>query len=431
MFLRGQSNEHKRPVITAPQVDTDRLVAELQKLATISDCPEPPPAVTRVVFTETDLRAREYLRSLYEAAGLEVRVDPIGNTFARWVGSEPSAAAVGTGSHCDAIPHAGLYDGTVGVLGGLEAIRALKASGFRPRRSIEVVMFTSEEPTRFGVGCTGSRVMSGAMTPEQLTALTDDAGDDYDTVRQAAGFTGNLANARLPDDYYDAFIELHIEQGPELETADLPIGVVTAIAAPATVEFVVTGEGGHAGAVLMPRRKDALVATCEMVAMIEAAAKQSSSPDCVATVGRLEVHPGAINSIPSRVRFTLDLRDIDGTNRDKVLADIKTAVKRIANERDVTIESTTLNADPPATSDQRIVDSATKAAETLGLGYQRMISRAYHDSLFMARVTPMAMLFIPCRGGVSHRPDEYASPAALEAGVKTLALTLADLAGEG
>lgn len=415
--------------IIDPLVNTDRLVAELQELATISDCPEPPPAVTRVVFTETDLRAREYLRLLYEAAGLEVRVDPIGNTFARWVGSEPSAAAVGTGSHCDAIPHAGLYDGTVGVLGGLEAIRALQASGFQPRRSIEVVMFTSEEPTRFGVGCTGSRMMSGAMSPEQLTALTDDAGDNYDTVRKSAGFTGELTDARLSEGYYDAFIELHIEQGPELEAAGLPIGVVTAIAAPATAEFVVTGEGGHAGAVLMPRRKDALVATCEMVAMIEAAAKQSPSPDCVATVGRLEVHPGAINSIPSRVRFTLDLRDIDGTNRDAVLEEINTAAQRIATERGVTVESTTLNADPPATSEQRIVDSAAKAAETLGLSYQRMISRAYHDSLFMARVTPMAMLFIPCRGGVSHRPDEYASPEALEAGVKTLALTLADLAG--
>lgn len=412
-----------------PRIDFERLVGELQQLATISDCPEPPPAVTRVVFTETDLRARDYLRSLYEAAGLTVRVDAIGNTFARWEGSDPSLGAVGTGSHCDAIPHAGLYDGTVGVLGGLEAIRALMAAGFQPRRSIEVVMFTSEEPTRFGVGCTGSRLMSGAMSPADLVKLTDDDGDDYDTVRKRAGFAGGLADAKLPKGYYDAFVELHIEQGPELEGKKLAIGVVTAIAAPAQADFTVTGEGGHAGAVLMPRRRDALVATAAMVAAIDSIARASKSPDLVATVGKLEVHPGAVNSIPSRVRFTLDLRDIDGANRDAVLKQIEVEVDRIAGERGVKVEHRILNADPPAISDEKIVNAAVNAAESLGLGYQKMISRAYHDSLFMARVTPMAMIFIPCRGGVSHRPDEYSSPEAIGAGVQTLALTLASMAG--
>ena len=412
-----------------PSIDVDRLVGELQQLAAISDCPEPPPAVTRVVFTETDLRARDYLRSLYEAAGLAVRVDPIGNTFARWEGSDPSLAAVGTGSHCDAIPHSGMYDGTVGVLGGLEAIRALRAAGFQPRRSIELVMFTSEEPTRFGIGCTGSRLLSGAMSPSDLAGLTDDAGDNYDAVRKRAGFAGALTDARLPEGYYDAFVELHIEQGPELEAKNLAIGVVTAIAAPAQAEFTVTGEGGHAGAVLMPRRRDALVATAAMVSAIDQAARASKSPDLVATVGKLEVHPGAANSIPSRVRFTLDLRDIDGANRDAVLKQIEARVDRIAAERDVSVERHVLNADPPAISDERIVAAALSAAQSLGLRHQKMISRAYHDSLFMARVAPMAMIFIPCRGGVSHRPDEYASPDAIAAGVQTLALTLADLAG--
>ncbi|TWT97897.1 N-carbamoyl-L-amino acid hydrolase [Botrimarina colliarenosi] len=412
----------------APQVDVERLVGELQALAAISDCPEPPPAVTRVVFTETDLRARDYLRSLYEAAGLTVRVDPIGNTFARWHGSDPKASAVGTGSHCDAIPHAGMYDGTVGVLSGLEAIRALQASGYQPRRSIEVVMFTSEEPTRFGVGCTGSRLMSGAMSPADLAKLTDEADDDYDTVRRRAGFTGELSEVRLPGDYYDAFVELHIEQGPELEAGDLAIGAVTAIAAPAQANFTVTGEGGHAGAVLMPRRRDALVAAAEMIAAIDSIARASRSPDLVATVGKLEVHPGAVNSIPSKVTFSLDLRDIDGANRDAVLKQIEVETEQIATRREVQLEHRTLNADPPATSDPRIVDAVVQSATSLGQAHQKMISRAYHDSLFMARVAPMGMIFIPCRGGVSHRPDEYSSPEALAAGVQTLALTLAELA---
>lgn len=410
------------------QVDSQRVVRELLELAAISDCPEPPPAVTRVVFTETDLRAREHLRGLYEAAGLKVTVDPIGNTFARWEGTEPTAAAIGTGSHCDAIPHAGLYDGTVGVLGGLEAIRALQRSGYQPRRSIDVIMFTSEEPTRFGVGCTGSRLMSGALSPEGLIDLTDEAGDDYDTVRQRAGFVGELGDARLADDAYDAFVELHIEQGPELEAAGLPIGAVTAIAAPATLEFELVGEGGHAGAVLMPRRRDALAAAAEMVVAIESRAKASASPDLVATVGRMEVHPGAVNSIPSRVAFPLDLRDIDGANRDLVLGEIQRDCDRIAAERGVQITRRVLNADPPATCDPRVVSAVNAAACALGLASQEMISRAYHDSLFMARVAPVGMIFIPCRGGVSHRPDEYSSPEAIAAGVQTLALTLAELA---
>ncbi len=414
--------------LSTPAVQIDKLIEELDQLAAISDCPEPAPAVTRVVFSETDLKARAYLKSLYESAGLAVRVDPMGNTFARWQGKDPLAPVVGTGSHTDAIPHSGMFDGTVGVLGGLEAIRALQRSGFVPRRSIELVMFTSEEPTRFGVGCTGSRTLSGAMSVDALTKLTDDQEDNYDIVRTRAGFTGELSEVFLPKDYYHAFVELHIEQGPELETGNLSIGIVTAIAAPATAEFIVTGEGGHAGAVLMPRRRDALSATTEMVQTIEKLALGSKSPDLVATVGRLEVHPGAINSIPSRVAFTLDLRDIDGENRDQVLSAIQETVKLIAAKRHVTVKTRILNADPPALAAAEVIEAATQAVSILGVSSQKMISRAYHDSLFMARIAPMGMIFIPCRGGVSHRPDELSTPEQIEIGVKTLSLTLAQLA---
>ncbi len=412
---------------SSPPVDVDRLMGELHHLASISDCSEPAPAVTRVVFTETDLRAREYLRSLYEDAGLSVRVDPIGNTFARWEGADPTLPAVGTGSHTDAIPHAGMYDGTVGVLGGLEAIRSLQRMGIAPQRSIELVMFTSEEPTRFGVGCTGSRAMSGALSPGELAALEDTTGDSYDAVRLAAGFEGKLDDVKLSADHYHAFVELHIEQGPELEAVSIPIGIVTAIAAPATVEFSITGEGGHAGAVLMPKRRDALTAAAEMILRIESLALESGSADLVATVGVLEVHPGAINSIPSGVKFTLDLRDIDGANRDAVLAAIGRIADEITVQRGVSVEQRILNADPPAKADARVVEAVEKAAQTLDLKSQRMISRAYHDSLFMARIATMGMIFIPCKGGVSHRPDEYSSPEEIAAGVKTLALALAEL----
>ncbi len=243
-------------------VNADRVVAELQHLATLSACPDPPPAVTRIVFSEQDLAARQYLASLYDAARLDVRVDSVGNTFARWIGREPDLPVVGTGSHTDAIPFSGMYDGTVGVLGGLEAIRTLQASGFQPRRSIELLMFTSEEPTRFGVGCTGSRVLAGLLDETALDQLKDADGNNYNTVRNKAGFIGAISNAVLTTDYYHAWIELHIEQGPELEQKELPIGIVTAIAAPATMVVEVIGEGGHAGAVLMPLRRDALMRGC-------------------------------------------------------------------------------------------------------------------------------------------------------------------------
>lgn len=408
-------------------VDAPRVVEHLQALAAISDCSEPPPAVTRVVFSPTDLRARDYLRALYEEAGLVVRVDAIGNTFARWEGSQPELPAVGTGSHTDAIPHSGMYDGTVGVLGGLEAIITLKRSGFRPKRSIELVMFTSEEPTRFGVGCTGSRLMSGAMSTERLCELVDEAGDGYDTVRQRAGFEGALHHVTLREGHYGAWVELHIEQGPELEAKSLDIGVVTAIAAPATYAFEVTGVGGHAGAVLMPTRKDALCAAAKVVLAIEYQARKSASPDLVATVGQLIVHPGAVNSIPSQVRFTLDIRDTDMANRDYVAAEAIAWAGRIATQREVTIQHRCLNADPPAISDPAIIDAIDQACDATGASRQHMISRAYHDSLFMARIAPTAMIFIPCRGGVSHRPDEYSSPEQIAKGVSVLAHTLATL----
>jgi len=409
------------------KVDMDQLIARLQHLASISDCPDPPPAVTRVVFTDTDIRARKYLASLYEDAELSVRVDPIGNTFARWVGTDAELPAVGTGSHVDAIPFAGMYDGTVGVLGGLEAILALKRAGYKPRRSIELVMFTSEEPTRFGIGCTGSRAMAGAIPVEQLAALRDEAGDTYDQVRINAGFKGELEKIRLRDDHYHAWLELHIEQGPELELAALDIGVVTAIAAPATYNFEVIGVGGHAGAVLMPNRRDALCAASKMVLAVEYQARKNPSTDLVATVGQMHVHPGATNSIPSKVRFTLDIRDTDAANRDEVVKEILAWAERIAVQREIELHHQCLNSDPPAVCDSTIVGAVQEACQRLGLSHQLMISRAYHDSLFMARVAPIGMIFIPCRDGVSHRPDEFSSPEKIMRGVQVLAHALATL----
>jgi N-carbamoyl-L-amino-acid hydrolase len=409
------------------QVGLARLTGELEQLARFSDAE--PPAVTRVLFTEPDRRARAFLKGLFAEAGLSVREDPAGNVFARWPGAEPGLPAVGTGSHADAIPFSGRYDGTVGLLGGLEALRALRASGWRPRRSLELLLFTSEEPTRFGVGCLGSRLLSGALAPAAAAALTDAAGATFEEARRQAGCEGDLAGVRLPAGHFAAFVELHIEQGPLLERERVPIGAVTAIAAPAALRVEIEGDGGHAGAVLMPDRKDALCAAAEVVLAVEEAARSSGSPDTVATTGTCRAHPGAINSIPSRVTLEIDVRDIDLATRDRALDRIRRAIADIAARRGLRAEARFLNSDPPASAGREVLAAIESACRRLRLPYKLMVSRAYHDSLFMARVCPTGMIFIPCKDGISHRPEEHSSPEAIGRGVEVLALTLAELAG--
>jgi N-carbamoyl-L-amino-acid hydrolase len=327
-----------------------------------------------------------------------------------------------------------MYDGTVGVLGGLEAIRALKRSGLRPRRSIELVLLTSEEPTRFGIGCLGSRLISGTLDPEKADALHGaQRGAEDETlaqVRTAAGFTGPLSAVRLPRGHYHAWVELHIEQGPLLEREGLPIGIVTAIAAPAGYRFTIEGIGGHAGALLMPDRRDALCAAAELVLSVEKHTLATGAIDSVATVGTCDVYPGAVNSVPSRVTLQLDIRDTDPARRESVMQAVRRDVEAICTRRQVRIAESLVNADDPATCSPHIVEVIDDACRDYGIQPKHMVSRAYHDSLFMARIAPIAMIFIPCRAGVSHRPDEYAAPADIALGARILASALGKLASE-
>jgi ureidoglycolate amidohydrolase len=405
-----------------PQVEKDRLQSEIDALALITEAE--PPVVTRIVFSEADLRARAWLAARCAEAGLEVHADAVGNTFARWVGFEPSAPAVGTGSHIDAIPNAGKYDGVVGVLGGLEAIRTLQRAGFRPKHSIELLVFTSEEPTRFGIGCLGSRLLAGTLSPESADKLTDSHGETLKKVRQRTGFAGSLESVKLPGSHYKGFVELHIEQGPILERENTPLGIVESISAPASYRFEVEGSGGHAGGVLMPGRKDALCAASELILAVEDAARNSGSVDTVATVGICDVFPGAVNSVPSRVRLSLDIRDTDQSRRSAAMRKISAAAESIARKRGVLISSETINEDAPAVCSPLVRDALAAAARKHNARFRPMVSRAYHDSLFMAGIVPTGMLFIPCRGGYSHRPDEYASPEHIALGALILAETL-------
>jgi len=416
-------------------IDGERLMRELFELAAMTDA-EPAAhgtAVTRIVFSERDLEARAWLKALAAAEGLAVREDAVGNTFVRLEGMAPELAAVATGSHTDAIPDAGMYDGTVGVLGGLEAMRALKRSGVRLRRSVELVVFTSEEPTQFGIGCLGSRLMSGVLDPAEADRLCDRDGATLAEVRKRAGFGGELAPVRLAEGHYAGWVELHIEQGPLLERkategGGASIGIVTEIAAPAGYRFTVEGLGGHAGALLMPDRRDALCAAAEVILAVERCALATGSVDTVATVGTCGVYPGAVNSVPSRVMLELDIRDTDPERREGVMRDLRGRNAEIAGRRGVRIGEEMVNADLPARSSEEMVAVIEEACAELGIASSRMVSRAYHDSLFMARIAPIAMIFIACRGGVSHRPDEFAEAGDILRGVRVLTATLARLA---
>jgi ureidoglycolate amidohydrolase len=408
------------------EIDRARLLSEIDALASFSDSEAP--AVTRIVFTPADLKARAWMKARCEEAKLAVRHDAVGNTFARWNGSDPMAPVVGTGSHIDAIPNAGKYDGVVGVVGGLEAIRALQRCGFRPRHSIELLIFTAEEPTRFGIGCLGSRLLSGALSSDAARKLTDKDGATLDEVRCGAGFTGELEEVKLSSSYYKAFAELHIEQGPLLEREQIPLGIVTKIAAPASLRILIEGSGGHAGGVLMPDRRDALCAASEVILAIESTARTSGAIDTVATVGICEVFPGAVNSIPSRVRLSVDIRDTDLSRRDAVMQELETAARAISTRRQVPIQTELLNADAPGDCAPIVIDALSQSCRQRGLMFLSLVSRAYHDSLFIGRIAPVAMLFIPCRNGYSHRPDEYASPDDIVRGTLVLAEALAALA---
>jgi N-carbamoyl-L-amino-acid hydrolase len=266
------------------------------------------------------------------------------------------------------------------------------------------------------------------LSPEAAKKLTDKDGASIEQVRRAAGFQGELETVKLPAGHYEAFVELHIEQGPLLEQKQIPLGIVSNIAAPSSFRLFIEGAGGHAGGLLMPDRHDALCAAAELILAVERQAKSSGSPDTVATVGICEVFPGAVNSIPSRVHLSVDIRDTNLQRRASLISAVDASCHAIATKRGVAIRQELVNADAPGDCAANIIETLSASCKKHGLTFLSMVSRAYHDSLFMSRIAPVGMLFIPCRNGYSHRPDEFASPEDIARGTLVLAETLASLA---
>ncbi len=401
------------------------LDAAIDRLAEFNDDPEAG-GITREVYTPTYAAALEWVAERMRDAGLQTRLDAFGNLWGRWEGAEARAPRVVTGSHVDTTLNAGRYDGVVGVLGGIEAVRSLRDAGFTPRRSLEVVAVAGEEP-RFGTGCIGSRALVGALGPPE--ALRDRDGVSLADALRGAGFDpARIAEARLDPATVHAFVELHIEQAAVLETSGDPIGVVTAIAAPHDLRLILRGAATHAGATPMALRRDALAGAAEVMTALERLARESESGTTVGTVGVLRLRPGAINVVPGEVELDVDVRDSDLAAREAVVSGLLGAAREVAERRAVELAVEPIVEDTPVQCADAVVAAAEAACDELGLAYRRMTSGAYHDAMILAAEVPVGMVFVPSSGGVSHHPDEYTAPEQLDAGVQVLAGVLSRLA---
>jgi hydantoinase/carbamoylase family amidase len=412
-----------RPVTTATRVHD--AIAEL---ALFNDDPDAG-GITREVYTATYAGALTRVAGWMREAGLETRLDAVGNLFGRWTGTEPDAPLVLTGSHVDTTLNAGRYDGVLGVLGAIAAVHLLREAGTAPRRSIEVVAWAGEEP-RFGTGCVGSRAAAGRLSRDDLDRLRDRDGVSMADALRGAGYDPDrLAEARIDPATIHALVELHIEQGAVLEHSGEPIGVVTAIAAPHDFRLTLRGAATHAGATPMHLRRDALAGAAEAMIALERIARDSPSGTTVGTVGVLRVHPGAINVVPGEVELDVDIRDADRAAREEVVAAVLAATREIAGRRGLEVDVAPIVEDAPVACDPRVIEASAASAEELGLPFRRMTSGAYHDAMIMGSSLPIGMIFVPSAGGISHHPDEYTAPEDLERGVRVLAGTLARLAG--
>ena len=383
---------------------------------------------SRLVFGEAEWGAVEYVTGLMREADLAVRTDAFGNVIGRLEGREPDASVVATGSHVDTVPEGGNFDGVVGVIAGLGALMRLKDRGLL-RRPVEVMVFRGEESARFSIHTMGSKVMAGIAGVEAWRTLQDHGGT---TLAQALAARG-LDLERIPEavrrpEEFKAFVEMHIEQGPVLEEAGIPIGVVEAIAGPVRLKISVEGTASHSGTTPMGKRRDALVSAAQVVLAVQDEAAKRAERRIVGTVGVMKIHPGAMNVVPGRVEMWVDIRGIDAEDVATTARAVREAAARIADREGTRIQLETLSTDAPVPMDSDVIRTIEAACRRAGVAYRRMPSGAGHDAMNMAKLAPAGMIFIPCRRGVSHNPDEYAAPEDILTGIDVLTETLAVLA---
>ncbi len=396
-------------------IRTDRIADDIDALAAIT---EPGRPWTRRAFTPVFLEGRAWLTEAMRAAGAVVQTDPAGNLVATIPGQRPELGTIMIGSHSDTVPDGGRYDGIAGVVAGLEVARALKDQGIVLQHNLEVVDFLAEEVSIFGVSCIGSRGMSGTRPEEWLERESGGR-----SLRQAIAEVGGYADAHVRRPDVKAFLELHIEQGPVLETDKLDVGVVTAIAGITRIEIIVEGRADHAGTTPMGARQDALATASWIVLGIEELAKALAAGEAhfAATVGEFEMQPNAANVVPSRVRMLVDARAERREDMERFLEELERGVASFAEKTGVTVQPPRVISDnQPTPCDADVIEVLERACETVGVTHRRMASGAGHDTAWMTRISKAAMIFVPCRGGRSHAPDEATTPEEIAAGTAVL-----------
>jgi N-carbamoyl-L-amino-acid hydrolase len=398
--------------IPAKQIDGERLWRALMELAKVGATPKG--GVRRLTLTDVDRQGRDLFVGWCRAAGMEIRVDGIGNIFARRAGADPQAAPVMMGSHLDSQPSGGKFDGAYGVMAGLEVIRTLNDAGVTTRAPLEVAAWTNEEGSRFVPTLMGSGVFAGVHSLESVLAQKDAEGISVRDALNAIGYAGEAQPHQV-----GAYFEAHIEQGPVLESAKTTIGVVQGALGQRWFDVTIAGQDSHAGPTPMETRKDALVAASRLVLEVNRIA--TTFPDYArGTVGFMQVKPNSRNVVPGEVRMTVDLRNAKDATLSAMVEELKRRVRAIEAECRVSAELREVVYFPPSEFAPELVASVRQAAQALGLSHCDIVSGAAHDAVYLSRVAPTAMVFVPCEGGISHNEIESATPADIAAGCNVL-----------
>ena len=400
-------------------IDPQRLWDDLMETAKIGGTSKG--GICRLTLTELDREVRDWFKARATALGCTVTVDDMGTMFARSAGQRAGVPPIAMGSHLDTQPTGGKFDGALGVLAALEALRTLREAGYETFAPIEVINWTNEEGARFAPAMIASGVFAGVFTRDWAAARADRSGETFGAALEKIGYRGPEPCGRHK---LSAFFELHIEQGPYLEAEGKEIGVVTGVQAMRWYEVTVTGQDTHAGTTPMPRRHDALLAAARLVEAVNAAARKH--PGAVGTVGLLEVKPGAPNVVPGEVFLMIDMRDPDPSVLDQMESEIAAAASKIGADLGVGVAIKNIWSQPPQPFDADCIAAVREAARVSGFTTRDMISGAGHDAAYVARVAPAAMIFVPCKDGVSHNEAEYSSKEQCAAGAQVLLQAVLD-----
>lgn len=395
------------------KIDGARLWKSLMDLAAIGATPKG--GVCRLALSDLDWQGRDLVCQWLRDAGCTIRIDPIGNIFARRPGRNDDLAPVVAGSHIDTQPSGGKFDGNYGVMAALEVVRTLNDHHIETARPFEVAVWTNEEGTRFTPVMMGSGVFAGVFSLEHALEQVDIDGKSVGAELQRIGYAGTPPLGHELAAYFEA----HIEQGPILEAEKRTIGVVTGALGLRWYDVTVTGQDAHAGPTPMRLRKDAMLGAARIVEAVNGVAA-GHQPDGRGTVGFLQVKPNSRNVVPGTVRLSVDLRHADKASLDSMERQLREACRMIADAGGVDIELKCVTDYAPLSFDANLVDVVRRAASDLGLAHMDIVSGAGHDACYVARVAPTAMIFVPCEGGISHNEVENAEPAHLEAGGNVL-----------